>query len=178
MDFGFPAMIALAFLQSEQDFMRRMLFVSLLHELGHGFVMCLTGAGIREIRLHASGIQMLTGSRLLSTGQAFWIYLSGPLVNLVSACLLWHTQPETAVLHLGMGLFNLLPYSILDGGALLQCILECKCDFLKVFPILSILLSVAAIFAGYYCKIQNPAYYLMAVYLAVSEFFVDKHLPL
>ena len=173
-DFGFPAMLALIFLQSENDFMCRILLVCVLHELGHGFVMCLTGAGIREIRLHASGMQMLTNTCLLSTGQALCIYFSGPLVNLLFAVLFWKICPEIAILHASMGIFNLLPYKILDGGAMLCCIFEYKLEFLKIINIFCVLLSVAVILISYCYHIKNPVIYLMAVYLAISEFMIDK----
>lgn len=173
-DFGFPAMLALVFLQSEYDFMRKILLVCVIHELGHGFVMCLTGAGVREIKLHAAGIQMLTNTCLLSTGQAFCIYFSGPLVNLLFAVLFWKIQPELAILHFSMGIFNLLPYRILDGGAMLYCIFAYKLNILKMIKIFCVLLSIAIIFIAYYYNIKNPSIYLMAVYLAISEFLIDK----
>ncbi|MDE5767802.1 MAG: site-2 protease family protein [Oscillospiraceae bacterium] len=171
MDFGFPAMLAIAFLQSEQDFMKQMLLVSLVHELGHGLVMCLTGAGIREIRFHASGIRMLTNHWMLHAGQAFWIYLSGPLVNLLCAWIFWSSAPEMAILHLCMGIFNLLPYRILDGGSLLRYFLEHQPDALRIVRLFCVILSVVAICAGYFFAIYNPVWYLMAIYLAISEFF-------
>ncbi|MDE5736982.1 MAG: hypothetical protein K2H93_01300 [Oscillospiraceae bacterium] len=173
-DFGFPAMLALVFLQSENVIMRKILLVCLLHELGHGFVMCLTGAGVREIKLHASGMQMLTNTCLLSTGQSFCIYFSGPVVNLLFAILFWNINSETAMLHASMGIFNLLPYKILDGGAMLHCVLENKSELLQILNIVCVLLSIAVISAGYYYHVKNPVIYLMAVYLAVSEFMIDK----
>lgn len=178
MDFGFPAMMALAFLQSESDFILRIMIVCFLHELGHSLVMCLTGAGVREIRLHASGIQMTANTCLLGTGQALCIYLSGPLVNLLFAVLLWKIRPETAVLHFSMGIFNLLPYKILDGGAGIRCLWENKSEFLQIVSIFCVLLSITVILTGYCYKIQNPIIYLMAVYLAISEFVVDKRFSL
>ena len=119
MDFGFPAMLALIFLRMQDVLIRQMLLVCLIHELGHGLAMCLTGAGIQEIRLYAAGIQMRTDTCLLGTGQAVFISLSGPLVNLLNAGLLWKIQPVTAILHMSIGIFNLLPFPALDGGRIL-----------------------------------------------------------
>lgn len=171
LDFGFPAMLAIVFLRSEQDFMKQMLLVSLIHELGHGLVMCLTGAGVREICFHASGVRMVTNHWLLCPGQAFWIYLSGPLVNLLCAWMFWNFAPELALLHLCMGVFNLLPYRILDGGALLRDVLGQSPEALNILKIFCILLSMMACCVGYLRGVYNSLWYLMAVDLAVSEFY-------
>ena len=174
MDFGFPAMLALIFLQIGQDLVKQGLAVCLVHELGHGIAMCLTGAGLQEIRLYAAGIQMRTNTCLLRTGQALCISLSGPLINLLCAFLLRHVQPLTAVLHLSMGIFNLLPYQILDGGTALQCLFENYQRIIRILHGFCILLSGAAAFVLYSYHIQNPMLYIMLIYLAVSEIPVDK----
>ncbi|MDE6658266.1 MAG: hypothetical protein K2J88_06770, partial [Oscillospiraceae bacterium] len=158
-DFGFPAMLALVFLQSENDFMRKILLVCMIHELGHGFVMCCTGAGVREIKLHATGLQMLTNTCLLSTGQAVCIYISGPVLNLIFAFLFWNINLEIAMLHASMGIFNLLPYRVLDGGAMLRCVFSHKAEFLKIISIFCSLLSVMIILISYYYQIKNPVIY-------------------
>ena len=64
MDFGFPAMLSILCMQSEGVF--EILMVCLLHELGHGVAMALSGAGLQEIRLYAAGIQMRTNTILFA----------------------------------------------------------------------------------------------------------------
>ena len=173
-DFSFPAMLAILFLQADAGLLKQAFLVCLIHELGHGLAMCLTESGIREIRFYASGIRMKTKACLLSDGKLLAIYLSGPLMNLICAVLFRNVSPLTAVLHLGMGVFNLLPYRILDGGAVLETFLENRPVCLKIRSIFCIILSAVSVSCLYCLKIQNPSLYLTAVYLAFSEFAVDK----
>ncbi len=173
-NFGFPAVLMILFLHPDSGLMKEMLLVSLIHELGHGLAMCLTGSGIREIRFYAAGIQMKTNLCLLGTGQVLLIYLSGPLLNLFCAALFRAVSPVTAVLHVSMGCFNLLPFRILDGGAALESLLELNPQLLQIRKIFCLMLSVSGIFLLYWYQICNPALYLMLVYLAFSEFSVDK----
>lgn len=169
MDFGFPALLAVLFLWSEEGFLLQSLAVCMLHELGHGLMMWASRAGVREIRFYAAGLQMRTNTAFLTNRQLICIYLSGPAVNLLFAGLLWHIRPETALLHLCMGCFNLLPFHMLDGGAALLSVLEGHTVGLRIRMVLCVLLAAACIIMLRMWNIQNPTLYLMAVYLGVSE---------
>ena len=174
MDFGFPAMLAILFMQADAGLLKQSLLVCMIHELGHGIAMCLTKAGIQEIRLYAVGIRMKTNAGLLSDSKLLAVYLSGPLMNLLCAVLFRNFNADISALHLEMGLFNLLPYRILDGGAVCGVLLENRISLLRLCSIFCLILSAGSIFCLYCWKIQNPVLYLMAVYLAFSEFTVDK----
>ena len=173
-EFSFPAVIACLFLQSDLELLKQSFLVCLIHELGHGIVMTLTGAGIREIRFYAAGIRMTANTCLLSTVQMMAVYLSGPLMNLLCGVIFWKHEPVTALLHLSMGIFNLLPYRILDGGAALEWLFEARSDFLQIRKKFCILLSISAIFLLHFYKILSPALFLMVLYLAFCEISVDK----
>ncbi len=169
-DFGFPAAVCIACLWGDSVFLLQCMAVCLLHEAGHGLAMWLTRAGIREVRFHAAGLQMVTHTACLSRLQRLCICLSGPAVNLAAAALLWRTRPETALLQLCMGLFNLLPFRVLDGGAALRCLTEDSPAAETVLHILALCCAAAGSMALWCCEIRNPALYLMALYLSVSEF--------
>jgi hypothetical protein len=171
MDFGFPAMLAILFLQGDAWLLRQTLAVCLLHELGHGAAMLITRAGIREIRFYAAGMQLRTRAVLLSVGQELAVLLSGPAVNLLAAALLYlcHGSRVLMGLHLGMGCFNLLPYRILDGGAALRCLSGEKLWVQEMLTGLCVMLSLCGVILLGMHGIQNPWLYLMAVYLAVAE---------
>ena len=173
-EFSFPAVLACLFLQSDSEILKQSFFVCLIHELGHGIVMTLTGAGIREIRFYAAGIRMTANTCLLSTFQMLAVYFSGPLINLLCGVCFWKYQPVTAILHLSMGIFNLLPYRILDGGAALESLFETRSDFLQIRSRFCILLSICVIFLLHFYKILSPALFLMVLYLAFCEISVDK----
>jgi Zn-dependent protease len=161
MDFGFPALLAMVLLSGDAQFLLRLLLVCVLHECGHGIAMCLTGAGLQEIRFCGAGVQMTAGTAVLSRMKALCISLAGPAVNLLCAAV---SAPETAMLHLCTGLFNLLPYRCLDGGTAVRIFhdsekLTIACVILSVLLFLLLLLY----------HIRNPLLYLMVLYLTVQE---------
>ena len=96
------------------------------------------------------------------------------VLNLLCAVFFWKNQPVTAILHFSMGIFNLLPYRILDGGAALESLFETRSDFLQIRRNFCILLSVCLIFLLHFYKILSPALFLMVLYLAFCEISVDK----
>lgn len=176
MDFGFPAMLALLFLYADGEFLRQAFAVCMIHELGHGIAMILTGAGIREIHLYAAGVQMRTHTPLLSKGRELVILFSGPCVNFAAAfflCFL-HGWCGAAILHLGMGIFNLLPYAMLDGGSAFACAFSGMPRLLRLQTVLCIALSVGISVFLAYSRITNPFLYLMCFYLAAAQLRVDK----
>jgi Zn-dependent protease len=105
----------------------------LLHEAGHAVAAVRRGATVGEIRLRALGghteINRGGGSDAL-------VALSGPLVNLAVAALLWGTAAPAAAMgvivaelvlvlatmNLVLGVFNLLPVRPLDGAAALAAL--------------------------------------------------------
>ncbi|HAJ96924.1 MAG TPA: hypothetical protein DCO72_04235 [Ruminococcus sp.] len=171
MDFGFPAMLSLLFLQPEG--IAELLTICLLHELGHGLAMALSGAGLKEIRFYSVGIQMRTNTVLLQTWQLLCIYLSGPAVNLLFAY--WLRGTEIGLLHLAMGCFNLLPFRTLDGGTAIRCILGMHDNLCRLLTIFCELLALGMILLLMWYEIRNPSLYMMVIYLAIAE-LVDKPL--
>lgn len=99
--------------------------VCLLHELGHIAALKLTGGELRSVAFSCFGIKM-TAAPAASIGRGVIVLLSGPAVNLLlyGVLRLAHICDETALLSLCAGLFNLLPYSFLDGGAILDLLAE------------------------------------------------------
>lgn len=175
MDFGFPAMLAMLFLMKDTALLVQSLAVCLLHEAGHGAAMLLTGSGIQEIRLHAAGIRIVTADSLLSGGKELVVLYSGPAANLLVAALLFRGELTVPVLlHLGMGLFNLLPFSVLDGGAALLCMYGESAAFRTALKTVNILLSLLSAAVLFLFHVYNPCLYLMALYLLISELLVDK----
>ena len=169
LDFGFPAAVCIACLWGDSGLLLQGLAVCMLHEAGHGLAMWLTRAGIREIRFHAAGMQMVTHTACLTRLQRLCISLSGPGVNLLMAALLYRTRPETALLHLCMGGFNLLPFRVLDGGTALRCLTEDWPWAETVLHTAALLCAAAGAGALWYCGVHNPVLYLMAGYLAAAE---------
>ena len=103
-----------------------------LHEAAHIICAKIYEYDIKSLELSAQGLTIDFNDN--PTGyKNLLILMSGPMMNLtVSAILfLWHGNhlQSPATFNLSFGLFNLLPMRFLDGGRILEEILEC------VFPL-------------------------------------------
>ena len=124
-DFTFLLLIALLFLLRDRKNVRDILLVCGLHEWGHLAAMAVFGVRLRAVHLSGFGIRMITkksGTEPLL--KSIVILLSGPAVNLLLFLLMGRKVPETAMLSLGACLYNLLPFSQLDGGAVLELLIS------------------------------------------------------
>ncbi|MDD3193311.1 MAG: hypothetical protein PHE47_05580 [Oscillospiraceae bacterium] len=106
----------------------QMVLAALSHELGHLLAMVAMGERPQRIVFGSFGIRMekRPGIRI-SYGKEIGIYAAGPAVNLLIALLFWKA-PAVWQVHLLLGLFNLLPMGVLDGGQLLRCFLQRRVD--------------------------------------------------
>lgn len=123
--FSFLLFNALFFMFRSTEMIASFYAVCLLHELGHLAAMYLTGAELRSAELSFFGIK-ITAASPANRRKGAAVLLSGPAVNIVLYALLMLTghSGRLALLSLSAGLFNLLPYSSLDGGALLDMFAE------------------------------------------------------
>lgn len=101
--------------------------LSLAHETGHIAAACISGLPPKSITFYAGGIKMSvengTGSRGLA--REIFVLSAGCAVNLVLALFLHLSGMRlAAMISLGLGLFNLLPLSSLDGGRLIYAVCE------------------------------------------------------
>lgn len=166
--FGFAAVWAL-FCLIRGELALPLLLASLIHELGHAAAMCAFGQKLAELRFWGGGILMLPRrSRMLTRLQEVCILLSGPAVNLAAGWLLWVTGGSFAWMHLALGLWNLLPYRDLDGGALLRCL----CSSLRAQMLLTWLVCAGTfVLAGgcFAAGVRNVQLYAMLGYLFLCE---------
>jgi len=92
----------------------------IMHELGHLSAMLVFKRKPEKIQFGFFGMKIVTGNSLLSPIKEIIIAASGPLVNLTLAAIFYFiNKSEIALLNLGLGVFNLVPVPMLDGGHIL-----------------------------------------------------------
>ena len=112
---------------------------------------------------------------LVAVCGAYWqdilVSLAGPAVNLLlGTAFLWGDRGSVSgMLHLGLGLFNLLPYARLDGGAVCRSVLSvCGClpeQTERLQNGIAVLLTVLLGTVCWQFQLQNLPFCLMCVYL-------------
>ena len=121
------ACLAAGLLFDPLGFLRMALVCAALHESGHVLVYMICAHRLPKLRFSIEGIS-LSGAQRLSRAQELWVLAAGPMANFVfAALLLWHLQRQAsyrlyflAAVSLCTGLYNLLPFGVLDGARILQ----------------------------------------------------------
>lgn len=92
------------------------------HELGHLAAIYGLGGSVDRLRLTAAGAELRL-NRTMSYGREVLCALAGPLVNVLLGFLAARWGGTVfAGLSLTLGVFNLLPVTVLDGGRILSCL--------------------------------------------------------
>ena len=121
--FSFLLFNAIIFLFSSESLLMQFYAACALHEMGHILAACSVGVRIKSVVFSGGGIRMLTDRGSVVTNcENVLMLLSGPAVNLfLAAALSIHgAVGDFAMLNLAAGLYNLLPFRQLDGGALVD----------------------------------------------------------
>ena len=121
--FSFLLFNAIIFLFSSESLLMQFYAACALHEMGHILAACLVGVRIKSVVFSGGGIRMLTDrASVVTNRENVLMLLSGPAVNLfLAAALSIHgAVGDFAMLNLAAGLYNLLPFRQLDGGALVD----------------------------------------------------------
>ena len=107
---------------------------AILHELGHLLALYLLGGHVSRFCFRLSGGELQYDGKHLSYGGEVLLALAGPAVNLLFAWLsgwlasFWQQELlyQFSGCHLVLAFFNLLPALPLDGGRVLQTLLELR----------------------------------------------------
>lgn len=121
-EFSFFVFMAMMFLCGENSLITDYLICVLIHECAHGIALCAFGGSLGEILFTACGIRLIPArERILSYCKEIFVLSAGPLSNLLLFFMLHSakTHSSFALVNLGTAVFNLLPYSLLDGGCIL-----------------------------------------------------------
>ena len=171
-DFGFFMVLAFFSLSDPYGLALSVMCACIIHEAGHIITALVCGVDIREVHFRTEGIRMLTDRRINALSKDIPIFLSGPLFNIFAAILYYIKGSfDPFAVNMVMGCYNLLPFSKLDGGALLSEILEWFGIFSPIVMRVTAVLSASAIILSFILTDTGSVIlYVMLIFLAVSEF--------
>lgn len=153
-------------------------FISaLLHEFGHLFCMNLLGRKVKVINLGCFSADIIPDE--FEDKKSLLILFSGCLVNFFLAFIFWslfviygnEIFKIIAYQNIGLGIFNFLPISNLDGGQIFYILLKSKFSeriALKVLTIVSFVFLIPVFVLGFYVLINsgcNFSLFLLSLYL-------------
>ena len=127
------ACLAAGLLFDPLGFLRMALACAAVHESGHVLVYILCTHKWPKLRFSAAEITLF-GAHRLSRAQELWVLAAGPMANFIlAAALLLRVQCRAsyrlyflAAVSLCTGLYNLLPFGVLDGARILQNLLPAE----------------------------------------------------
>lgn len=121
------ACLAAGLLFDPLGFLRMALVCAAIHEGGHVLIFMLCAHRLPKLQFSIEGIS-LSGAQRLSRTQELWVLAAGPMANFIFAALLFLRLQRRAsfglyflaAVSLCTGLYNLLPFGVLDGARILQ----------------------------------------------------------
>lgn len=177
-EFSFIAVCALLSAMGNTEIFICGFIAAALHELSHLTVMTFFHMKTESIIFHGCGIRICPKQVLCSYEQELIMLLAGPFANIAAWALMTIISCSTsaAQAQLMIGLINLLPCRKLDGGGALCCAFSMtRLGFFTAERILRsifIFTPIFMIFIGFLCNITNFTYYMLLVYLLLSEIFL------
>lgn len=173
--FGFLLVLSLLSLTNSPSLGFIAVSSCIIHELGHSFAAIILNVKIKSLTLWAGGILMQRESRILSIGSELAVLICGPLFNLIfSALYAIYGITDASVINLTLALFNLLPYSSLDGGCIIKGLLERKnlnCNFIQKATAVSFGAIIMALL--YFTKTRNITAIATIILLTANELITD-----
>ncbi len=173
----FAVVIAFLLITDSTGYMTASLLAAVLHEIGHIVAMRLTHCAPSSVTCRLGGVTIV-GNAFTKMSDSLFITLSGPVTNLLASMLLfivgWFSNSlltlAFAVVQFLVGFVNLLPVRGLDGGTVLEILLQRQRCFNPqlVCSIVSIVVACAVLTVGLYVAIQNvsnPSLLLLGLYL-------------
>lgn len=175
-EFSFFVVMALMFILCEPQLIAVIAGGCIIHEGGHIFAAAVSGVRIERVCFAAGGIRIFTEKRINSLSKDIFLLLSGPCFNLLAALAYYNSGEYLPYsVNLVLGLYNLLPFSCLDGGCVLGELLEYEGIFSdKPMKIIGVLSGVSVgILLGLW-GIGRFEVYVVPAFLCVSEFCKEE----
>ncbi len=178
--FGFFATVAVLMVSSNSLYTHFAFCSCILHEMGHLVAMIFTKEPISQLAFCGTGIKLVQkrNESYVKFEKEALILASGCLVNfclfiafISSSC---YNVAMFGATNLLIGIFNLLPFSFLDGGKLLNLTYfkilryETAVKLEHFTDILSLIVISIAVILLIYSGFENFTVYLTLIYLLVS----------
>lgn len=171
-EFGFFAVAAVFCLLDAPELALTAVCACVIHEIGHCIATVISDIKIEQLVFWAGGVKMISSSSLKPVYSEVFVLFAGPFFNFAAALFFYLTGADWAFsVNLILGLFNLLPFSNLDGGAVLRKILEhYELNSSLIMKAVAII-SAAIIIAFFYIfNTGNITGYITVILLTVYEF--------
>lgn len=168
--FGFFAAVMLYFYMMKSDTfgISAALCCCILHELGHLCAMCLLSSPPDSINFYFGGIKIIPKSGFCSRSAMTAILSAGCVANFLAAAVSATLGlDKLCSINLALGLVNMLPFSSLDGGHLLDLYGPPR---LRKGLAIALALSIAAAVVSTGTIDLSAA--ALLVFIACSEFFM------
>lgn len=129
-DFIFFAIITLFTMLDKSGIGVLGLLACVIHEIGHIIALVVVGNKPKELAFEGGGMKLVKGDNFLSYDKEIIILLSGSITNFILFIVFYFSTNQIndmsifAMVHLVLGVFNLLPINTLDGAKILNIILS------------------------------------------------------
>ncbi len=170
-EFGFFMTIALFCLLDAPELALSAVCACVIHEGGHIFASSLCDMSIKKIIFWAGGVKIQTEEKITAISKDIYILLSGPVFNFIAALFYFFAGCYSPFsVNLILGLFNLLPFSNLDGGTILRKILEhFEINPDRPMKIISFVSAIAVISFFYFTNTESLSGYLTIIFLLICD---------
>lgn len=142
----------------------------IIHEIGHIMASVICNVKIERIIFNFGGIKMLSEGKITGFSKDIFILLCGPAMNFLAAFFYFYMGLYTPFsVNLILGAFNLLPFSALDGGVILQKLFERAEINANIIKAIAILSAVGVCIFLVFADVRNFMIYAVIIFLAVCE---------
>lgn len=152
------------------------ILAAILHEMGHVVALLLFGCKPKKLSFELSGISLVENRYKLSYYKELLVLSAGCIVNFLFFAVFWHFGfLSFATTHFCIGVFNLLPSKVLDGGRILSLILfhhitAQRAD--QIFNLVSSFVALSLVTGGglLFTQNKNPTLLVTGLYLLLHLF--------
>lgn len=151
----------------------------LIHELGHITAIYLFSGRIKAVNFSGTGIRIIPDkSRYIAEIYEIIILLAGPCANIFFFIFLKIFLPDCenfAILNLSLAIFNLLPFTFLDGGSIISCLLSLllpDSDNRFILRCIAVFILISCIFASFFTEITISLISVITI-CCITEIFSD-----